>query len=493
MPEYIWPLSKSAMPDEMNTSFGPRINRNQWDFHDGIDLPAPIGTSVYAMRGGEVHDAGAGGTGGYRSRHVVIESDDPADGRMYHVYLHLDEIDPAVTKGASIEQGQKIGAVGDDDATYPHLHMEFRKGTPRQIGSVHPLEYLPYPDTVNFSPAVLDRVHRSGEHRVARLLFGAPSKLEGDLKRVEVDLRARGKLLETRIVDFDDKATVNEGNGDEHVYVNDIGVEGYQKSNMVALEQRDLKYGILIRNIPADCDVVVARIIDVAGNTVSSPEIALPNPGAIDEYVPFDGDMPPAGWAALTSSSGSGTSIDTDTVEDHPTGTVDAGVMICVDASTSEADAQRAAIEYALPGKSAEWAAEAWFNPVKLGLYPGQRIDLLQFVSEGGPYLAAHLYKGPGPVWAGLARRNPDGRLAVANSDTELEVDAWRKWKITLVRVGTREATAVLYVDDDEQARVNLGTVRGEPGKVRAGIARSSPGATATVLTAELRIRPSSR
>ncbi len=30
---YIWPLSKSATPDEMNTSFGPRINRDKWDFH----------------------------------------------------------------------------------------------------------------------------------------------------------------------------------------------------------------------------------------------------------------------------------------------------------------------------------------------------------------------------------------------------------------------------------------------------------------------------
>ena len=56
--DYIWPLSKSTTPDEMNTSFGPRINTNRWDFHDGIDLPACIGTKVYAMRGGTVHFAG---------------------------------------------------------------------------------------------------------------------------------------------------------------------------------------------------------------------------------------------------------------------------------------------------------------------------------------------------------------------------------------------------------------------------------------------------
>jgi murein DD-endopeptidase MepM/ murein hydrolase activator NlpD len=26
----------------MNTSFGPRIDADRWDFHDGIDLPAPV-------------------------------------------------------------------------------------------------------------------------------------------------------------------------------------------------------------------------------------------------------------------------------------------------------------------------------------------------------------------------------------------------------------------------------------------------------------------
>jgi murein DD-endopeptidase MepM/ murein hydrolase activator NlpD len=43
--------------------------------------------------------------------------------------LHLDSIDPAVATGGSVVQGQLIGIVGDDDATYCHLHFEFRKGT----------------------------------------------------------------------------------------------------------------------------------------------------------------------------------------------------------------------------------------------------------------------------------------------------------------------------------------------------------------------------
>jgi len=216
MASYLWPLNQSTTPDEMNTSFGPRIDADGWDFHDGIDLPAPQGTPVHAMRKGTVHHAGAGGTGGFSSRHVVIRVTDPTHGRMFHLYLHLDSIDAAVVAGASVAQGQVIGAVGDDDATYFHLHMEMRKGTPRQIGSVHPLGFLPYPDTTNFSPPVVDRFNRLDAFMAARLLFGAPSKRQGDLQRVEVDLRHGSRVLTTRVVDLDDKATVFEGKGDEH-------------------------------------------------------------------------------------------------------------------------------------------------------------------------------------------------------------------------------------------------------------------------------------
>ena len=40
------------MPDEMNTSYGPRIDADRWDFHDGIDLPAAVGTPIHAMADG---------------------------------------------------------------------------------------------------------------------------------------------------------------------------------------------------------------------------------------------------------------------------------------------------------------------------------------------------------------------------------------------------------------------------------------------------------
>jgi hypothetical protein len=57
---FIWPLGKSpTQPDEMDTSYGARIDADRWDFHDGIDLPAPVGTPLYATANGTVDRAGA--------------------------------------------------------------------------------------------------------------------------------------------------------------------------------------------------------------------------------------------------------------------------------------------------------------------------------------------------------------------------------------------------------------------------------------------------
>ncbi|MCI0428110.1 MAG: M23 family metallopeptidase, partial [Nitrospiraceae bacterium] len=93
------------MPDEMNTSYGPRIDADRWDFHDGIDLPAPVGRPVHAMADGVVHRAGpADKTGkgqGFGSTHALLKVCDPTDGQndLFLVYLHLDSIAEGVIPG----------------------------------------------------------------------------------------------------------------------------------------------------------------------------------------------------------------------------------------------------------------------------------------------------------------------------------------------------------------------------------------------------------
>jgi hypothetical protein len=492
MTDYIWPLSKSAMPDEMNTSFGPRINGNKWDFHDGIDLPAPIGTEVYAMRQGTVHRAGPGvptqTAKGFHSRHVILKADDPGGDEMYLVYLHLHSIAEGIITGASVTQGQLLGTVGEDDATYPHLHMEFRQGSPAERSSVHPLGYLPYTDTPNFTAPILDRFNRLNSLMAARLRFSASRKLEGDLQRVEVDLLSSATLLETRIVDFNDKETINEGNDDEKLFKNDIGVEGYQKSDMVKDGRMDLQYGILLRNIPSDCDTLVARVIDVKGNIATSAPIPVPDQNATSEEVDFeDGAMPPAGWTKVISTSGTGTTVTNDPAAAHS----GSRGMRCSDDSMTKSR-QRAGLEHALPAGRFEWLAEGWFNPTALNLASDQTIDLLHFRSSGANLsVAARIYQDGDTLRAGIIVKNPDGTVSPLNSKAILAKDTWRKWKLHVLRIGTRETTAVLSLEDRETLRVNWDSTTFEPRTLRVGLALSSAGATATVLADELRVTES--
>ena len=490
--DYVWPLGNGTSPDEMNTSFGPRIDEDRWDFHDGIDLPAPVGTDVHAMRGGRVHHAGPGGTGGFSSRHVVVRVRDPNHGVVYNVYLHLSSIDAAVTIGVRVTQGQRIGTVGDDDATYPHLHMEFRKGTIKEIGSVHPLSFLPRIDTSNLSAPITDRFNRLDTFMGARLLLDASSKLEGDLRRVEVDLRRGTRLLTTRIVDFDDKNTILEGKGDALRYVNGIAVEGYQKSNMVEHGRMDLKYGVLVRGIPSQCDALLARTIDVAGNVATSQLITVPNQGAVDEFVDFeDEQLPPAGWATVTSAGGSGTSVSIAAEAAHSGGRG----LSCADESTTEASTQRAGIEFTLPPRRFEWRVEGWFNPAALELGDDQSAYVLYFLRGTRLCVAARIHNDAQELRAGLVARNADDTLRARNGAGVIAVGAWRKWRLEITRLATRETTAVLYLDEGprlvEQARLNWDSTAHEPSKLRAGIGFSSVGAAATIWADEIRLTES--
>ena len=61
---------------------------------------------------------------------------------------------------------------------------------------------------------------------------------------------------------------------------------------------------------------------------------------------------------------------------------------------------------------------------------------------------------------------------------------------LELLRVGTREATAILYLDQagrmHEQVRLNWDSCEHEPQKLRIGIGRSSMGTATTVLVDEV-------
>ncbi|MDR6977967.1 murein DD-endopeptidase MepM/ murein hydrolase activator NlpD [Streptomyces sp. 3330] len=102
-------------------------------YHTGVDFPVPTGTTVKAVKSGEVVSAGWAGSFGYQ---VIIRH---ADGR-YSQYAHLSAI--SVRDGQSVGGGQRIGRSGSTgNSTGPHLHFEVRTG-PGFGTDVDPVAYL---------------------------------------------------------------------------------------------------------------------------------------------------------------------------------------------------------------------------------------------------------------------------------------------------------------------------------------------------------------
>ena len=91
---------------------------NSWKQHKGVDYGAPTGTAIRAIGDGTVEFAGW--QNGYGN---VVEIKHSA--QRSTLYAHMSRVD--VTRGARVEQGQHIGAVGSTGwATGPHLHFEVK-------------------------------------------------------------------------------------------------------------------------------------------------------------------------------------------------------------------------------------------------------------------------------------------------------------------------------------------------------------------------------
>jgi murein DD-endopeptidase MepM/ murein hydrolase activator NlpD len=110
----LWPLP--AQHIRIESGYGTRSHpiRQRYHFHDGIDIPAPEGTPVFAVQDGNVDWNREKGEYGLC---VVLNH-----GGNRTLYAHLSGI--AVRNGEKVKAGQTIGFVGSTGlSTGPHLHF----------------------------------------------------------------------------------------------------------------------------------------------------------------------------------------------------------------------------------------------------------------------------------------------------------------------------------------------------------------------------------
>ena len=125
----------------LTSPFGMRISpfTRSDDFHKGLDLAAPAGTSVYVTADGVVSFAGRyplrESVAWWRFGNVVVVNH--AD-RFVTIYGHLDTV--KVQPGQKLKQGETIATVGSTGwSTSSHLHYEVR-GDLEQPGSYIPID-----------------------------------------------------------------------------------------------------------------------------------------------------------------------------------------------------------------------------------------------------------------------------------------------------------------------------------------------------------------
>lgn len=132
---WAWPTDSTYYT---SSSYGWRNLNGVREFHDGLDIPRPAGSPIYAALDGVVINSGWGGYAGSSAGYnVVIQHDNGYS----TVYAHCSKL--YVKKGQTVEKGQLIAAVGQSGRAYGyHLHFGVFVGVPYSHGKgLNPLQF----------------------------------------------------------------------------------------------------------------------------------------------------------------------------------------------------------------------------------------------------------------------------------------------------------------------------------------------------------------
>ena len=118
--KFIWPCDLSVK--RISSGYGYRTyyiyGKKVTDFHRGIDIPAAVGTDIYAAQTGKVVVAAKHSSYG---NYIVVDH----GGGISTLYAHCSKL--LVKVGDKVVQGDHIAEMGSTgDSTGPHVHFEVR-------------------------------------------------------------------------------------------------------------------------------------------------------------------------------------------------------------------------------------------------------------------------------------------------------------------------------------------------------------------------------
>ncbi len=130
--DYAWPL---PITGRISSYFGYRSapTAGASTYHKGLDIAAPMGTSILATKGGKVVTATYSVSAG---NYIAIYHGNG----LYSYYMHCSQL--LVSAGNQVKKGQVIGKVGSTGiSTGAHLHFGINKNN----SYVNPLTYVSQP------------------------------------------------------------------------------------------------------------------------------------------------------------------------------------------------------------------------------------------------------------------------------------------------------------------------------------------------------------
>ena len=162
-----WPIENTGAVHEIWTAYGQWQETGGIHLHEGIDLKAPEGTAVKAVRKGTIVNINADATDNYNDYMTIADFNDATKGWGY---VHM-KAKAGLSVGDAVNVGDVIGNVTETAGLASHLHFERDSnkngGWPNAGGGTEhldddPLLYL-NPDTDNTAPTISAIKYRRGE------------------------------------------------------------------------------------------------------------------------------------------------------------------------------------------------------------------------------------------------------------------------------------------------------------------------------------------